>query len=221
MIGRFAAAWIGRLAATCLLMAAPAAGQTRVYTNADLGQPLTWAACPDARGARLGCRTAVRTDAGGSGRPQGDDHRRRPVARAIWRVCAVGNPAARSQLARGHLGLLGGRRRAAVPGGPALFRGRPWHEPPARRRPHVFAGRATRDGTVALHATGFPPTASCTSDAADRERCRGGLAVAPLKPAARQSLSAAPPAPGPHSRHQPTFGRGRRPCTSGAYQRFP
>jgi hypothetical protein len=38
MIGRFAAAWIGRLAATCLLVAAPAAGQTRVYTNADLGK---------------------------------------------------------------------------------------------------------------------------------------------------------------------------------------
>ena len=46
MIGRFAAAWIGRLAATCLLMAAPAAGQTRVYTNADLGRPLTWAHAP-------------------------------------------------------------------------------------------------------------------------------------------------------------------------------
>ena len=46
MIGRFAAAWIGRLVAMCLLVAAPAAGQTRVYTNADLGKPLTWAHAP-------------------------------------------------------------------------------------------------------------------------------------------------------------------------------
>jgi hypothetical protein len=30
----------------CLLIAAPAAAQTRVYTNADLGKPLTWSHTP-------------------------------------------------------------------------------------------------------------------------------------------------------------------------------
>jgi hypothetical protein len=33
---------IGRLAVACLLIAVPAAAQSRVYTNADLGKPRTW-----------------------------------------------------------------------------------------------------------------------------------------------------------------------------------
>lgn len=33
---------VGRLAAACLLIAAPALAQSRVYTNADLGQPRTF-----------------------------------------------------------------------------------------------------------------------------------------------------------------------------------
>jgi hypothetical protein len=180
MIGRFAAAWIGRLAATCLLMAAPAAGQTRVYTNADLGQPLTWAACPDARGARLGCRTAVRTDAGGSGRPQGDDHRRRPVARAIWRVCAVGNPAARSQLARGHMGLLGDgvapRYRAGQPysaGGLGMNR-----RHGGGRMYSLGEPRVTAPSPFMRPGSHQPPPPPAPRNAADREQCRGGLAVA-------------------------------------------
>jgi hypothetical protein len=37
---------IGRFAVVCLLLAAPAAAQTRVYTNADLGKPLTWTHTP-------------------------------------------------------------------------------------------------------------------------------------------------------------------------------
>jgi hypothetical protein len=37
---------IGRLAVACLLLAAPAAAQTRAYTNADLGKPLTWSRTP-------------------------------------------------------------------------------------------------------------------------------------------------------------------------------
>jgi hypothetical protein len=37
---------IGRLVGVCLLLAAPAAAQTRVYTNADLGKPLAWSHTP-------------------------------------------------------------------------------------------------------------------------------------------------------------------------------
>ena len=34
---------VGRLTVACLLFAAPAFAQSRVYTNADLGKPRTWA----------------------------------------------------------------------------------------------------------------------------------------------------------------------------------
>jgi hypothetical protein len=34
---------VGRLTVACLLIAAPAFAQSRVYTNADLGKPRTWA----------------------------------------------------------------------------------------------------------------------------------------------------------------------------------
>jgi hypothetical protein len=34
---------VGRLTVACLLIAAPALAQSRVYTNADLGKPRTWA----------------------------------------------------------------------------------------------------------------------------------------------------------------------------------
>ena len=37
---------IGRLVVACLLLAAPAGAQTRVYTNADLGKPTTWSHTP-------------------------------------------------------------------------------------------------------------------------------------------------------------------------------
>jgi len=33
---------VGRLTVACLLLAAPAFAQSRVYTNADLGKPRTW-----------------------------------------------------------------------------------------------------------------------------------------------------------------------------------
>jgi len=39
-------AMIGRLAVAGLLVAAPAVAQTRVYTNADLGKPLSWEHTP-------------------------------------------------------------------------------------------------------------------------------------------------------------------------------